>query len=80
MEIGKQVERVKRMSTVLKKLFEFQKYENNEHLDKVISDTKMNDAQMLSEDELSMVSAAKFITSTDRTSKSGRGKSPLKGL
>ena len=42
----------------LEKLFDFQKFENNSRLAKLISETESRYAKVLSDDELDMVNAA----------------------
>ena len=46
------------MERKLKALFEFQRFEKNAHLDKLISETENRYARKLSDDELTMVNAA----------------------
>ncbi len=46
------------MENRLKQLFEYQKFEQNPNLEKVIRETEMRYPEELSEDELEMVSAA----------------------
>ncbi|MBR4169164.1 MAG: hypothetical protein IKR47_05505 [Lachnospiraceae bacterium] len=46
------------MENKLKQLFEYQKFEQNPELNKVIRETEMRYPEELSEDELEMVAAA----------------------
>ncbi|MBO4902788.1 MAG: hypothetical protein J5518_08340 [Lachnospiraceae bacterium] len=46
------------MENKLRELFEFQKFEQNQKLNKVIQDTESRYPQELTEDELEMVAAA----------------------
>lgn len=46
------------MENRLKSLFEFQKFENNSRLAKLVRDTELRYGAELTDDELSMVSAA----------------------
>ncbi len=46
------------MEKIIKKLFDFQRFEGNERLDRLISETEIKDIRELSEEELGLVSAA----------------------
>ena len=46
------------MEKIIKKLFDFQRFEGNERLDRLISETEIKEIKELSEEELGMVSAA----------------------
>lgn len=46
------------MEKIIKKLFDFQRFEGNERLERLISETEIKDIRELSEEELGLVSAA----------------------
>ena len=50
------------MENKLKKLFEYQKFEQNERLAKLIAETEARQATEISDDDLEMVAAAGEIT------------------
>lgn len=50
------------MENKLKKLFEYQKFEQNERLAKLIAETEARQAAEISDDDLEMVAAAGEIT------------------
>ena len=53
------------MEHKLKKLFDYQKFENNSELEALIAETRGRYAKELSDDELEMVSAAGVICKMD---------------
>ena len=53
------------MEHKLKKLFDYQKFENNSELEALIAETRGRYAKELSDDELEMVSAAGVISKMD---------------
>ena len=52
----------RKMENKLKKLFEYQKFEQNERLAKLIAETEARQAAEISDDDLEMVTAAGEIT------------------
>ena len=52
----------RKMENKLKKLFEYQKFEQNERLAKLIAETEARQAAEISDDDLEMVAAAGEIT------------------
>ena len=46
------------MDDILKKLFDYQKFENNENLERIIKDSKDRHSVKLSDDRLNLLNAA----------------------
>lgn len=46
------------MENILKKIFDYQKFENNENLDRIIKDSKNSHSVKLSDDTLYLLNAA----------------------
>ncbi|MBP9995920.1 MAG: hypothetical protein KBT19_01430 [Lachnospiraceae bacterium] len=59
------------MSNVLKQLFEFQKYEANAHLDKVINSVQETDMHSLSDEDLTLINAGQNIPCAKQDKKDG---------
>ena len=59
------------MENKLKKMFEYQRFENNSRLAKLISETESRYGAEISDDDLFMVNAAGDIDITDKKDENG---------
>lgn len=59
------MKKVKDMENILKKLFDYQKFENNENLEKIIKDSQKKRLAKLSDDKLQLLNAAGDIFATN---------------